>query len=232
MEQIEDLGDLLALGQVVPAGLPQRLLPVHEQDELLFAIVIVFSRLLGHPLEDRIHLRCRGVLLVALQGRPHVLEAGLGACGWWGIAGRFCKQCLPTSHPKMPLQTGRALLPITINQWVRCAEGGLHPRAIRHQASEPNGETSRQKPVVIMGIRINVARMSLHPTRVLYFAQQLLLFAYASDILQPWFLMVVKAYGRYATVKHFAGLVGVRGEHGRNPLMSGVKQWYSLTEIA
>jgi hypothetical protein len=58
---------------------------------------------------------------------------------------------------------------------------------------------------------------------VLYFSQQLLLFAYASDILQSCSCCGSKGRRRYTTVKHFAGLVGMRGEHGRNLLMSGRK---------
>ena len=80
VEQIEDLGHLRKrLGQVRPAGSPQRFLAVHEQDDRAHPVGIALRHLLGHPTEDRLHLRRGRVHGIALQGGPYVLEAGPGA---------------------------------------------------------------------------------------------------------------------------------------------------------
>ena len=80
VQQIEDLGDVgKLLGQVVPTGFPERVLPVHEQDDRVLARGVALRHLLGHPSEDRLNLRLGRVHGIALQGGADVLEAGPGA---------------------------------------------------------------------------------------------------------------------------------------------------------
>lgn len=76
MEQIEDFGDLRKLlWQIHRARFPQRLLTVHEQDDLFAGIGIALPHLLGQPTEDPLRLRLGGVVVVALQGGADVLGA-------------------------------------------------------------------------------------------------------------------------------------------------------------